>query len=44
MLSNGNIATFSCESDAKLGALAGLCSSGGFELSQEEAYTRCVSL
>lgn len=25
-------------------ALAGLCSSGGFVLSKEEAYTRCVSL
>lgn len=43
MLLNVNIATFPCQSDGKLGALAGLCSSGGFVLSQEEAYTRCVS-
>lgn len=44
MLLYGNITTFSCQSDVKLGALAGLCSSGGFVLSEEEAYTRCVSL
>lgn len=44
MLLNVNIGTFSCQSDVKLGALAALSSSGGFVLSQEEAYTRCVSL